>query len=775
MSENRSELLCQRGGLTEVGKELRERFRHANKICLVCDETVFGLYGDRISDCLKEVGFTVTVSMLPVADTIRTEEWFRTILNALVTEEFTKQDMVIGFGGSDIISLAGFTAANYLHSIPFIEIPTTLEAMVNLNWEGRYDLDSCGMHNAIGVTNTPAYILCDISLLDTLPQEELQNGFGFIMKYSMIGCDEVTLALKKFGWKPGDDSSETVSVPSEKLLEACISAKASLLEDETKKPLLSFGETMAEALSFCHGYQIKRGFVLSSAMGIVADASVRNGFCSYKRYRYLVTRLMQLGLPTGISEGSKDDADKVMSRYRMIAERTEENEIRDIFVNDCGCATELLTDDTWETLWSSYYDNTKTVKAVAIQTNGIELPVSSDIMIRMMLAWFLDDFTVPDISHIDGTLPKIMSDSLKALQTGGKNILPCNGSKDIAELLIPVIGVLNVESVTMAVGTDPEQPDGKLIALLCQHGMQAEKSDDRTTLTIRGHLSAGEYRIPDTMDCASICGLLFTLPLLQEDSILRMEGEPNRKELIYMTINLLHRAGVEITISDDAFEIPGRQQYNRYGLQSTEPESDWELASYWKALEFVSGETIPLYGLSEQSMQTERRITELLERLRETDENGIMEADITNCLRCAEAIALAASVSPTVTTKLEIDKSMTNREQNRIQVLCTVLHSLGAKISMENRISEISETDADGNVSQKTVTEDGLIIRIEGIEMLTGGMVDACESPNAAMLAAVAAWACEQPVTITGADAVRTVFPDFWNQLKQIEFRRNEL
>ena len=228
-----------------------------------------------------------------------------------------------------------------------------------------------------------------------------------------------------------------------------------------------------------------------------------------------------------------------------------------------------------------------------------------------------------------------------------------------------------------------------------------------------------------------------------------------RRNLIHMTVNVLHYAGVKITVTETGYVVSGEQKYDRFGLRSLAPERDWSLAAVFRTLSYLTGEDIPIVELPEVSLQGEQVITELLRRLREAVEQGEDEVsadlrDVPNLIPC---FALAASLTEGVTTTISGLEVLADREGNRIQSIATVLSVLGADIQI-TRIENAENEPSDAYV-------------IRGRSCLDGGVVDSMGDHRIAMMVAIAAWGCEQPVTVTGADAVDRSFPAFFETINR--------
>lgn len=731
-------------GKLSLLSELRPDCRSA---CLVCDKTVAALYAGQAEQVLRGLGYAVSRFSFSVTEDPRGISVYERLIGHLQETAFDRTGMLIALGDTEVQHLTGFTAATASENVSWVSVPTTLSGMIAPRTSERYSLRINGRENAAGVTHAPVLTLCDMNLLATLPDSGIRSGYAQVIRYSLMGFNAVTASIPKIRDVRLPEAGSSAELPSDETVAACIRASVSFRSDEgePKEPgtEIVFADAFATAIEECSGFSVSRGYAVSAAMGILAQMSVQTGSCDRKRYRYLATRLMQTGLPTGPSftaEELRDHIAEIEKKYTRI-----------LFLRDVGCAP-VETEGIGKR-FAEAMETCRIVHAVPVGQSEVYLPYSKELVIRTAFAWFLDGFSLLDVSEMPGDDIKTMDVCLRALLTAEEEPLRCGESATVLRLLLPLIGVLDIENVKFLLGEGLFlRPHEGFLKLLREHGMTVTVNKAEREFVVGGKLVPGEYVITDRNAAEQVCGLLFILPLLHGDSTITIPEGLLRKNIIHMTINVLHMAGVNVFVTPEGYSVPGEQRYDRFGLRGLTPERDWSIAAVFKTLSYITGEEIPIVDLPEVSLQGDRVITDLLRNLREASSEGESElqidlSDVPNLIPC---VAVAASLTEGVTTTITGLEVLSDREGNRIQSIATVLSVLGADISITTLPGE---------------EQAGEVYVIRGRSALDGGVVDAMGDHRIAMMAAVAAWGSEQPVTVTGADAVDRSFPAFFDTI----------
>ena len=308
--------------------------------------------------------------------------------------------------------------------------------------------------------------------------------------------------------------------------------------------------------------------------------------------------------------------------------------------------------------------------------------------------------------------------------------LDCGESGSTLRFLIPVALVVAGEGVFIGRGRLMERPQEPYFRLFKEKGIQYARENG--TLSVRGALEPGEYVLPGNVSSQFFTGLLYTLPLLDGPSVLRSSTPLESRGYVDMTLDVLRRFGAVVEEEQEGvFRIPGKQAFMPRNL---EMEADWSNAAFWYAANFL-GARLKVEGLNLNSVQGDRQIGALYWRLARP---GEAEIDLSQCPDLAPPLAAMAAVRAGTTRFVNAGR-LRLKESDRLATVAQTLRALGGCAAVE-----------------------GDMLTVEGRESLEGGTVDGCGDHRIAMMAAVAAVACQTPVTILGAECVKKSYPNFW-------------
>ncbi len=279
-------------------------------------------------------------------------------------------------------------------------------------------------------------------------------------------------------------------------------------------------------------------------------------------------------------------------------------------------------------------------------------------------------------------------------------------------------------------------------------------NDKGLPLTVKGALTGGVYELPGDVSSQFFTGLLFALPLAQEDSTLRSTTTLESKSYVDMTLDTLARHGITIhEKTPELYEIPGGQSY-RNGIFSV--EGDYSQAAFWLVAGIVGGE-ISLTGLSATSKQGDKAILAILQEMgghisgdgdsitaKKSDTHGTV-IDAEDCPDLVPVLAALASVSRGRTEIIHAAR-VRLKECDRLHAMAVELTKLGARIEEK---------------------PDGLVI--DGVENLTGGTVSSWNDHRIAMALAAISPKCTGNLTIEGAESVRKSYPGFWEDFGGVQ------
>lgn len=233
------------------------------KVCIITDETVNGLYKNYFDTLLKK--YEVHKAVIPSGEKEKNGQNYLSLINFLAERGFTRMDTIITFGGGVVGDLGAFVASTYMRGIGLIAVPTTVLSMVDSSVGGKTAIDIPAGKNLCGTFYQPDAVYIDTDFLQTLPQKEIMNGYGEIIKYAFLS-DTVELT----------DLNPPVS---EKLIAKCLIIKRDIVEKDEKegglRKLLNLGHTVGHAIEKLAGFSLSHGECVAKGMSVAIKISAR--------------------------------------------------------------------------------------------------------------------------------------------------------------------------------------------------------------------------------------------------------------------------------------------------------------------------------------------------------------------------------------------------------------------------------------------------------------------------------------------------------------------
>lgn len=284
------DVLIGKGLIEELGA-LSASVVSPSKAVLVTDDTVNALYGDRAVRSLEKAGFEVFRFVFPHGEESKTLATYTDILAFCAEVGVTRSDVLFALGGGVVGDLTGFAAATFLRGVRFIQIPSTLLAMVDSSVGGKTGVDLPTGKNLVGAFWQPSLVVCDYGLLDTLPPETFADGCAEVIKYAVIN-DATFFERLKSGVREQIGAVIATSVSSKRDI-------VHLDERDTGcRQLLNLGHTLGHAVEASSHFEISHGSAVAIGMNLVASAAAMRGLMPREDLLALRAMLRDYGLPT---------------------------------------------------------------------------------------------------------------------------------------------------------------------------------------------------------------------------------------------------------------------------------------------------------------------------------------------------------------------------------------------------------------------------------------------------------------------------------------------
>jgi 3-dehydroquinate synthase len=279
--------------------DLVERHLAHRRVALVADDSVFRLLRE---GRLASARWDGTALTFPAGERSKTRETWSRLTDELLRLGFGRDSGIIALGGGVAGDLAGFVAATYMRGVPYLQVPTTLLAMLDASVGGKTGVDTPEGKNLIGAFHPPVAVLADPLVLVTLPDREYRAGLAEAVKHGLIADREY------FAWIEANADPLVAREPGalERLVRRSVEIKADVVaEDEReggRRAILNAGHTVAHALELATDFRLPHGEAVG--LGLVAETALATGLgiATPEAGARVAALLERLGLPTRVGE-----------------------------------------------------------------------------------------------------------------------------------------------------------------------------------------------------------------------------------------------------------------------------------------------------------------------------------------------------------------------------------------------------------------------------------------------------------------------------------------
>ena len=265
-----------------------------HKLCVVTDSNVAPLYLEAVKNVLLEKFNQVYEFVIPAGEQNKTLDNIKKLYEYLILNRFDRKDCLVALGGGVIGDMTGYAAATYLRGIDFVQVPTTLLSQVDSSIGGKTGVDFDSYKNMVGAFHMPRLVYMNLSVLNTLSDEQFSCGMGEILKHGLIKNREY------FTWCM-DNADKIQERDYETLLymikESCKIKRDVVEKDPTEKgdrALLNFGHTLGHAVEKLKNFEMLHGqcvavgaaaaMKLSAMRGNVLEEDVANSEKCFEKF-----------------------------------------------------------------------------------------------------------------------------------------------------------------------------------------------------------------------------------------------------------------------------------------------------------------------------------------------------------------------------------------------------------------------------------------------------------------------------------------------------------
>ena len=305
-----------------------------NKIIVISDENVVKLHGEKLKNIVQSIDFVI----VKAGENSKSFAVFEKVCEEILQKNIDRKTLLIAFGGGVVGDLTGFCASVLLRGIDFIQIPTTLLAMVDSSVGGKTAINSQVGKNLIGSFYQPKLVLCDIDFLETLPLREFRSGYAEIVKYGFI--------YDKIFFEFLDENLTEIFAKNLQILQKIITRsceiKAQIVGRDEKengeRALLNFGHTFGHIFETETNYsdEILHGEAVALGMLMASQMSVDFELINEDECRKIFNHLQKSGFNLNLKNIRQNWHQENLIKHLFKDKKTENNQLTFILLNKIG-------------------------------------------------------------------------------------------------------------------------------------------------------------------------------------------------------------------------------------------------------------------------------------------------------------------------------------------------------------------------------------------------------------------------------------------------------
>jgi 3-dehydroquinate synthase len=299
-------------------KELNKLDTKNRKLCIVSDTNVSTFYLDGLATLLRASAQVVKTFTFPAGEVSKNLDTVYSLYEFLIEANFDRKDVLVALGGGVVGDLTGYVAATYLRGIQFIQLPTSLLAMVDSSIGGKTGVDFHAYKNMIGAFHQPKSVYMNLDTLSSLSNAQFLSGMGEIIKHGLIKDGTYYEWLKEHHAAIKTRDIETLR---EMIYRSCL-IKREVVEKDPKelgeRALLNFGHTIGHAVEKLMEFKLLHGECVAIGMVAASYISYKRNYITKEQLDDIITLFHSFELPVSISGISSDEIINVTSRDKKM-------------------------------------------------------------------------------------------------------------------------------------------------------------------------------------------------------------------------------------------------------------------------------------------------------------------------------------------------------------------------------------------------------------------------------------------------------------------------
>ena len=300
------DILIGRGLQAELPRLVREACPAA-RYAVITDSHVNGLFGKQVVARLHDGTLPAELFEFPAGEWNKTRETWAMLSDRMLAAHFGRDCGVIALGGGVVGDMAGFVAATYLRGVPYVQVPTSLLAMIDSAIGGKTGVDVPAGKNLLGAFHQPRRVIADLDALASLPAVQLAAGLAEAVKHGVIADADYFGFLEREHQAVMDKDADTLEQVVSRSVEIKAAVVAADEGEAGRRATLNFGHTVGHAIEATAKFAVLHGEAV--AIGMAYEARLAEALevaepGTADRIRALLERY---GLPLDLPESATPD------------------------------------------------------------------------------------------------------------------------------------------------------------------------------------------------------------------------------------------------------------------------------------------------------------------------------------------------------------------------------------------------------------------------------------------------------------------------------------
>lgn len=287
------EVAIEPGALSHIAT-LAGPFAEKRRVAVISDSNVESIHARRVAE---QLGARTGVLTIPAGEESKTRETWSNLTDRMLADGFGRDTLVVAVGGGVVGDLAGFVAATYMRGVPFVQVPTTLLAMIDASVGGKTGVDTAAGKNLVGAFHQPSLVVIDPSALATLPANHFRAGLAEALKHGVIAdakyFEQIAAARESTA---RDERALTGLIADSVRIKASIVARDE--RENGLRKVLNFGHTLGHAIESASNYRLLHGEAVAIGMALEAALAEQIGVAQAGTADAIRGALDVMGLPS---------------------------------------------------------------------------------------------------------------------------------------------------------------------------------------------------------------------------------------------------------------------------------------------------------------------------------------------------------------------------------------------------------------------------------------------------------------------------------------------